>query len=919
MIEQIKINRWYFHAGDVPFPEILGHQASYAHAKTGTAEGAAAEVFGDQHWPVVQTPHDFVITQPHDPATNLSQGYRPRGIGWYRTYFRLPAEWQSQNFEIEFGAIASHASVWLNGCLIARSTNGYLPIRCDVTSFLHFDRQLNVLAVRADATVQQGWWYEGGGIYRDVNLTRRLPCHFATDSLWSVPNCRADKKSWDVPVEVELANASDAHFEGQVLFEIITPDGGTLCGSQIPVTLKPWESGKFRTTLLVCDPALWSPESPSLYRLRARLIHPLADCGTEHESIAAPLGFRTIDFCSQTGFHLNGNPYKIQGVCCHQDHAGVGVAVPRSLLRWRLERLKEIGANAYRCAHHPPSRDLLELADELGLLVMDETRTFSSAPFALDELQAMIHRDRKHPCVFLWSIANEEFLQGSPTGVAIARRMRAVIREMDSSRPVTAAMNGGLFAKVHIGSVVDVVGINYQSESYDAYHEQNPAHCLLSTEDISGFMNRGEFFTDWTQHRVNAYDDEHAPWGTTQREGWRRIAERPFIAGGFLWTGFDYHGEPSPLEWPTNSSLFGCLDLCGFPKTAFYIKKCHWRPQQKTLFLFPHWNHQGNKGALIRVIAVTNAIAVDLQLNGKSLGVKAVPIWDFPSWDVPYEPGCLEAIATWPDGTVSRFARHTSGAAKRLVLEVDDVTPSLAPNQVLPIRVRAVDADGREVPNASHLIQFRTEGSLKIVGVGNGDPNCLESETGCSRSLYHGLAQVLIEAVPEVAQAEAALIAVAEGLESARLEFQLNFPSTTTPVALALEQPLRYLKLWRLSQPHSTRPDPAQRISSSDMNSWEFLDTNSQITLAADSWYLIRATLEAEVTGTLVMPRLGCLTECWQASSQLVEVERIPESEERRWKLNAWETPSDITFVLRVGETVALSLQFPPYVEHTTD
>ncbi|MFQ3670248.1 MAG: glycoside hydrolase family 2 TIM barrel-domain containing protein [Verrucomicrobiia bacterium] len=901
---------WRFHEGDIEMPPVRGHEMTYLQAKTGEALAAASPSFCDRSWRRVEVPHDWAVEQAHDPTANLSQGYRPRGLGWYRTHFRLPQGWQEGFVEVEFGAIASRADIWLNGCHLLRGENGYLPLRADIGALAYFGEGLNTLAVRVDATPQDGWWYEGAGLYREVVLRFKPRLHIETDGVHVLPT-RDNEETWRVTCHVRLRNAGETAQSGRLVWDLETTDGHKVTGGEVSSgVVSAWGEGSISWEFVVKNPALWSPEEPSLYRLRISLL----DALNAQDQVEVMVGFRTVRFDSTQGMLLNGRPYKIHGVCCHQDHAGVGVAVPRSLLEWRLRQLKSFGANAYRCAHHPPSRDLLSLCDRLGMLVLDETRVFSSSPLALRHLEEMIVRDRNHPSVFLWSIANEEVLQSSALGVAIAKRMVARIRELDPTRPVTAAMNGGFFARHNLASAVDVVGFNYQSHLYGVYHESFPTRLMISTEDISGWMIRGETRSDPSAHLVAAYDEDYAPWGTSQREGWRRISELPAVAGGFIWTGIDYHGEPSPFDWPTNSSLFGVLDLCGFPKTAYYIKRCHWLPGERTLFVFPHWNEPAEGNGRVRVLVVTNAERVTLRLNGRELGTRMVEAWDFPSWELLFEPGTLEAEATWADGATLVERVETTGEAVRLALDCPMEQMVAERGWTVPVRVCALDEADREVPDAKLVVEFAVDGPGKIVGLGNGDPNSLEPEKGNRRSLFHGLAQVLLAFDAEAGAgtpAEITLRASAPGVAGAELRWGVRAAETARPEIELLDGG-QILKLWRISPPLRDRPDLDLRTEASDMNSWEFLAADAEVRVEPGRYVLLRYTAPVNSDGgpcRLVFPRMPEMEEL------LVNGERkdLPR-EEGKVEMFCEAAPREILFLLRARDRGWVGFPYPPYL-----
>jgi beta-galactosidase len=535
---------WRFHEGDIPFPVVSGHGASYNNAKAGAAGGAAAPGFDDSEWPAVAVPHDFASSQTPDAAANVSQGYRKRGIGWYRTLIRFDESDHGKHIELQLDGISTLATIWFNGNEVAHVWSGYRSIYVDVTPFATYGEALNSLVVRADATVQQGWWYEGAGIYRNTWVVKRAPVHIVTDGVFAHPVQSGG--GWIVPLEVTLYNIGKAPRRVEVETVLLDPTGREVATFSSATTVGVLAHQHVFGALNVDAPRLWSLEARNLYTVRTRV---LAEGRTLDEATTR-CGFRTQHFDPEQGFFLNGQHVKLQGVCIHQDHAGVGVAVPYGVLEYRMRRLKELGVNAIRCSHNAQDRRFYELCDELGFLVMDENRVFNPAPEHMEELAWLVRCHRNHPSIILWSVFNEEPIQGTEQGYEMVRRMAAAVRELDTSRPVTAAMNFGQSEPVNVSQAVDVVGFNYQYQSYDAFHKAFPTVPITSSEDTSAFMTRGAYLTDPDQHVIASYDDDAAQWGTTHRTGWRAIAERPFVAGGFVWTGFDYHGEPTPHTWP---------------------------------------------------------------------------------------------------------------------------------------------------------------------------------------------------------------------------------------------------------------------------------------------------------------------------------------------------------------------------------
>lgn len=803
---------WRFHLGDVPMPEIKGHQASYENAKAGAAHGAAAMTFDDSDWREVTLPHDWAIEAPVDQAANIAQGYRKRGVGWYRRTIRLDPALKGKYLELDFGAIATHATIWINGTIVDRNWSGYNGVHVDLTPYARFGDELNTIAIRVDADPMEGWWYEGAGIYRHVWLAAREPVHIVTDGVHCDPR-RAEDGSWSVPIEVIVRNIGIE--ETMVSAEVELHDAQDR-RITLPVTtggkIGPLATRTFTLSLPVENPQLWSPDSPTLYKL---YVHAHRITGHDHKWPAderiIKIGFRWFHFDSKTGFHLNGQPLKIKGTCNHQDHAGVGTAIPDSLWDWRVRRLKALGSNAIRMSHNAPPVELLDACDRHGLLVMNENRQFNPSPDYMAQLEWLVRRDRNRPSVFMWSVFNEEPMQGSSQGYEMVRRMAATVKALDDSRPVTAAMNDGMFTPSNVSHAVDVVGFNYQIPQYDKYHAAFPDKPLTSSEDTSAFSTRGEWASDKARNVMTSYDDEGAPWGATHTAAWKAIAERPFLAGGFVWTGFDYHGEPTPFEWPSTSSFFGIMDICGFPKLAFHQHRAQWIDDAPVLALQPHWNWPGKEGTPIRVVALTNAQRVTLLLNGRKVGEASVDRLKQPEFQVPYAPGKLEAIGYRGGSEVARAVVETVGAPVALRLTPDRRTMAGDGEDAQPVTVDAVDSRGRHVPLANLTASFAIEGG-EIIGLGNGNPNDHDPEKGNARKLFNGLAQVIVRAAP--GRGRLTLRATASGLKAAVLT--VDRVAATPRAQVANTRPEMLLSFWARAPFSTTRPDPLAKIGTDD-------------------------------------------------------------------------------------------------------
>ncbi|MEA1082782.1 beta-galactosidase GalA [Sphingomonas sp. CD22] len=811
---------WLFHEGDIAVPSAATHNETYLRAKAGNATGAAAMDYDDSEWPVVTLPHDWASFQPFVETANVAQGYRPRGIGWYRRSFGLDPASRGRYLELQFDGIATNATIWVNGSVVAHNWSGYNSVYIDITPFARFGDETNVVAIRVDADAMEGWWYEGAGLYRHAWLATRAPVSIVTDGVHCDPR-RGTDGGWTIPVAVTIRSTEASPVTVRAVATLIDPDGRTIATIALPpVTVAPLDEAVTQAVMPAPAPRLWSVETPTLYTVAVTLERD----GAAVDRRRVPIGFRTIRFDADKGLFVNDMPVKLKGVCIHHDHAGVGVALPDALLAWRLERLKELGCNAIRCSHNAPPVAFLDLCDRMGFLVMDENRNFNPSPDYMAQLEWLVRRDRNHPSVILWSVFNEEPMQGTAAGVQMVRRMAAAVKRLDDSRPVTAAMNGSFFNPENVSTVVDVVGFNYYPGDYDRFHALNPTKPMTSSEDTSAFETRGAYETIPAKHIRSSMDDDAAGWGETHRKGWAEIAKRRFVAGGFVWTGFDYHGEPTPHVWPTIASFFGILDLCGFRKTAYDIHRAGWIDDTPVVGLAPHWTWPGREGQPVPVLVLSNAERIVLKLNGRVVGEAAVDRLMGNSFTVPYAPGTLEVVAMSGGREVARAGHETAGAPVALRLTPARRAMAGDGEDVQPVTIDAIDARGRHVPTADLSTAFTVAGAT-IIGVGNGDPNSHESEKGDSptsgaRSLFNGLAQVLVRA-DAAARGKIVLRATAPGLKPARLTIDrvAVAPRAQVPPVAAV----REIADWRRSPLLPARPDPALAPASDDNNSWAFV------------------------------------------------------------------------------------------------
>ena len=804
---------WLFHLGDIPDPVIKGHNETYRSTKAGRAIGAAATDYDDSGWKKLNLPHDWAIEGGLDSTANLSQGYYNRGKGWYRRKFRLPEEDKGKHLELRFDGISTHATIWVNGTLVHRNWCGYTSMYIDITPFATYGDNLNTVVVKVDAVPQEGWWYEGAGIYRHTALVKRSPLHIVTDGVFAHP-VKDETGIWHIPGEVTINNSGKLSADATVKMTVFGPDGQKVAEGRQSLTVAALKDGVAKIDMTVDNPQLWSPETPVLYTVKTVVSQ--NDVATDEA--VTKCGFRTIRFDKDTGFWLNDKNIKIKGVCNHQDHAGVGVAMPESILKFRLERLKEMGVNAYRLAHNPGSKEFMAMCDSMGIMVFDENRIFNPSPEYARQLEWLVRRDRNCPSVILWSVFNEEPMQGTENGYEMVRRMASVVKKLDTTRPVTAAMSGGFFSARNVSHTVDVCGINYNIGSYDKFHEANPDLPLTSSEDGSALMTRGEYRTDRSKHVFDSYDTHAVGWGATHRKAWKVVAERPWLAGCFYWTGFDYHGEPTPFTWPSVSSYFGIMDICGFPKSAFYLHKAQWKPEEPMVELIPHWNWPADSiGKPIKVMAFSNVDKVKLKLNGRVISEQDVDIYEMNTWEVPYKPGRLEAVGYKDGKIVARAKVETTGEPVSLRLTPYFSVLKGDGYDATPVTVEALDSKGRHVAVADNFVEFEISGPGRIIGVGNGDPTCHESEKEPCRSLFNGLAQVIIQT--DEAAGEITLRAKSKGLEDAVLVIPVT--KTQPRPFVDVESPQIILDKWFLSPFFKERPDVNMKIADNDMNTWE--------------------------------------------------------------------------------------------------
>jgi len=749
---------------------IMGSVSLRAASKQDEVPSAASERFDDSSWRVIHVPHDYLLESPFTPTADASHGSLTQNPAWYRKSFTVPKSYQGKNLSLEFDGVYRNSILWLNGHKLGAHTTGYIGFRHDIAPFVHYGG-VNKIAVHVDPRQAEGWWYEGAGIYRHVWLNVSNPVHVAPEGTYVVSDISATHAT--LSIQTAVANSTPKEQACIVVSNVIGPDGDRVATAKSPLYVGANSTHTLTQSAAVAHPKLWSIELPQLYHLETTIIQ----SGQPIDDAKTTFGLRTLRYDANLGFFLNGKHVEFKGTCNHQDFIGVGTGMPDGLLEWRIKKLKEMGSNAYRCSHNPPAKELLDACDKLGMVVMDENRHLGNATGGktpsgtsttdFPELREMILRDRNHPSIVMWSLCNEEPLQGTSEGGRIFAGMMKEVHRWDTTRPCSCAMNGSWGYGISL--VEDLQGANYDPRGYDAFHKKFPSKPFFGSETASAVSTRGEYVNDRVKGYVSAYDLNAPPWAQPAQVAWKAIADRPYVEGGFVWTGFDYKGEPTPYGWPCINSHFGIMDMCGFPKDSYYYYKAWWG-DRPSLHVFPHWNWPGKEGQPISVWVQSNCDQVELFLNGQSLGIKPVPAHEHAEWMVNYQPGSLVAKGYLNHRMIATDRVETTGVPVAIVLKADRAKLIADSEDLSTVEVRIVDSQGRVVPYASNLIKFTVSGAGSLAGVGNGDPSSHEPDQAATRSAFHGLCMALVRAGGT--PGKISIVASAPGLRGFSLSFE---------------------------------------------------------------------------------------------------------------------------------------------------
>ena len=718
-------------------------------------------------WTTVDLPHDWAVEGTFVEDNDLGSqpggsGYLPTGVGFYRKEFDIPASDLGKKISIEFDGIFRNSTVWVNGHLLGNHQSGYTPSNYDLTNVLRYGNEgKNAILVKVDATQPEGWWYEGAGIYRHVWLIKTDKLHVARFGTY-VTTPSVTEKEATVSIKTTLENQYIADIQVTLVSKIIDNKGNLLDSKTSTQLIAPYYPEEISQEAEIKNPMLWSPETPNLYKVQTEV----SKDGNIVDTYETTFGVRTVEI-NRNGVFLNGKLCPVKGTCNHQDFAGIGVALPDKINWYKLKLLKEMGSNGYRCSHHPPTPELLDMCDSMGILVLDENRHLSSSEENLNDWETLLYRDRNHPSVFMWSMENEEAIQGTVTGTRILETMVETTHRIDPSRKVTAAMNharndGGY------ADVLDVVGYNYGDKglAYVKDHENYPNRIIFCTEGTSFVSTRGEYVNSWWPQTCSNTMLWQPGWGPYPGEDWADIVKYPYLGGLFVWTGFDYRGEPTPFRWPGVSSQFGFMDVCGFPKDGYYAYKAAWG-NDPVVHIFPHWNWPDKVGDTIQVHCYTSCDEVELFLNGKSKGKQKAKPYKKLIWPIIYEPGKLEAKGYKAGKLVTRDVVETTSEPAQVSISSDVSSLKADGCDVAVIRVAIKDEKGRVVPTADNLVKFEIEGTGKIIGVANGNPKSHEPDKVLQRMAFNGYCMVLVQAGKQAG--EVRLKALSEDLKNAEL------------------------------------------------------------------------------------------------------------------------------------------------------
>ncbi|MFI3205949.1 MAG: glycoside hydrolase family 2 TIM barrel-domain containing protein [Clostridia bacterium] len=800
---------WYFYDGEIAntcFESVHSIVFETPRFMKAANCGIGKVGYPTEDWDEITVPHDLRHYRAvYDKNVPNSQGFLSTGVAWYRKEFFLDASDEGKSVTIDFDGVFRDCEVYVNASFIGRHLSGYTSFNFDITDFVEFGEN-NAIAVRVDATKFEGWWYEAGGIYRDVRLVVTDKLKVKQSGIQVISKTEGDNA--EITVNTELSNIGEKSGTATINYKILDKDGKAVATASNDVEITAYKDQNTSQTIKLENITRWDIDNTYKYSVDVEVVF----AGEVVDNVNQVFGIRDIEFNYEKGLILNGRQVKVQGVCVHDDFAGVGGAMSREVIRQKIYLLKQMGCNGYRCSHNPPSPYLIEACDDFGILVMDEVRLMSSSKEYMGQMIDLIKRDRNNPSVFIWSIGNEEMaVHGTKLAVRSVNNMLRVAHELDSTRPCTYANNCNWreLTEWHEenGLHMDVFGLNYNCmrnfDTYDIIHEKFTDRCMIGTENASTLTTRGQYLmreeekdmsyfsetakdimiyaNEKRKYNVSEYCETYPTWGSTPMET-MAATDRDFVAGYFIWTGFDYRGELIPFDWPGTVSRFGIMDLCGFMKDAGHHYRVKWA-KEPTIHMYPHWTFEDGIGE-IQVDLVSNTDEVELFVNGVSMGRRPSPKREVVKYYVEYKAGETVAVAYNDGKEVARVSHKTAGEPCKINLEIvrDRAYEASGEDNVF-VKVDVLDKDGIHCPNANNKIDFDVDGVGTFVGCGNGDPLSMEDDLVPSRKLFNGLALAILKTTEEMGTIK--FTASSKGLESASIEVKVENATTKEPILLA--------------------------------------------------------------------------------------------------------------------------------------
>ena len=775
MRKDILLNsQWKFHKGDIEVPYPTSKGPVYSQSKTNRKLiGPAAHEyyaepdgysFGDREiksegWEWVNLPHDYIIDQnPDEKSGNNATGYFNYDNGWYRKGFRLDKEYEGKRITFFFEGIAGKATLYINGCLIKHNFSSYNSFEVDVSDYVYFDRW-NVLAIYVEGTDFEGWWYQGAGIYRNVHLVITEPISIDLYGVYA-PSKKIGDKEWQIDLETTVRNDGYENKEVTAISKIVSISGEVIGQAEAKSSVEAREKTTLTYSARVTNPLLWDTENPNLYTVETVLLVG----GEEIDKNVTRIGFRTAEIIDN-GLYINGKKTIIKGVCCHQDYGLVGIAVPDNVAKYKIEQIKKMGANGYRTAHYQQSAATMDALDEMGFIVMNEARWFESSDEGIQQLEALVLRDRNRPSVFFWSTGNEENFHVTDIGRRIHRAIYSHIRKFDKQRFITAAQSVSPEQST-IFEYCDIIGINYNLESYDKVHQMYPDKAIVASECCATGTTRGWHYDSCADGYIKDKDRNTNSWFKGREFTWKELMSKDYVIGGYQWAAVEHRGE---AVWPFICSKSGALDLFLQPKGAFYQNKSHWT-DEPMVHIVPHWNHFGLEGDEIDVPVYTNCDEIELILNGRSLGRKQIEKYGHGEWLVPFEKGELKAIGYKNGKEAATHMVATTKEPKKLTLTLENKVNAGGKDMAI-FTCECIDEDGKIVPTASEFVKFRVTEGAKIIGTGS--CNCDHNKvTLPDRKMYAG--KIAIAVLPDENCNRLTLYATSESLGTAKIEITLN-------------------------------------------------------------------------------------------------------------------------------------------------